>query len=108
MMFSDEALSIRHVVADSGLPALTGSPDQIAWAQTIRLDLLLSADTVLARLYREARNAELYPLRRMITASLRLRDVTPAAWWIASRNREMVALMQEMSHRSYALEFGEN
>jgi hypothetical protein len=48
---SDELNSIRYVIAASGLPTLTGSAQDIEWANTIRVQLLMEANGIIAGLH---------------------------------------------------------
>jgi hypothetical protein len=106
----DELRSIRYAISESGLPALTGGAQEIEWANTIRIDRLMEANNIVARLHQmlpEGENSQAN-LEDAILASRRLRESTPAAWWIASRNTEMEMLLQQLAHRSYAMESGRN
>lgn len=105
---SEEQNAIRNVIAESGLPLLTGSTQDIAWANTIRLQLLMEANGTIARLHQVSPESKISHtnLEDAILAARRLREATPAEWWIAHRNMDMDTLLRELSHRSYAMEYG--
>ena len=107
---SDELRSIRSVIAESGLPLLTGNTEEVAWAKTIRIELLMEANGIIARLNQimPAGDKSRANLDEAILASRRLREATTAAWWISRRHTDVDALLRELAHRSYALESGRN
>jgi hypothetical protein len=106
----DELRSIRHAIAESNLPTLTGTIQDIEWAKTIRIELLMEANSIIARLHQEMPEGDTphAELEDAILASRRLREATPAAWWIARSNTDADTLLRELAHRSYAMEYGRN
>lgn len=89
---------------EAGLPALTGSDRQVAWAETLRADRLRQIDTMiatetdrLARIDAEGRPADLIDRQRQgLDIIARLRDLavskTDAKWWIDYRSQRIGAL----------------
>lgn len=76
--------------AQAGLPALTGSEKQIAWAEAIRRTALIGADEVRAKAEAFAaahpdRATETAPALALIA---RAEAETSAAWWIDHRTAE--------------------
>lgn len=106
----DELRSIRFAISESGLPVLTGSAQDIEWAKTIRVQLIMEANGIIARLHQAIPpgNSSNPDLEDAILASRRLRESIPAAWWIARRNTDVDILLRELAHRSYAMESGRN
>jgi hypothetical protein len=106
----DELRSIRHAISESGLPTLTGTLQDIEWAKTIRIELLMEANSIIARLHQEIPEGDPphADLEEAILASRRLREATPATWWITHRNTDANTLLRELAHRSYAMEYGRN
>lgn len=102
--------STRDVIAASELPTLAGDYQQIELAKTIRIDMILKANRLMAKLHQRVHLGDLSPgcLQQAMMASLRLRDTTLATWWIARRNMSMGTLLQELAHRSYAMESARN
>lgn len=97
---SDAQNSVRHAIASSGLPRLTGSRADIQRADAIRIDMLQAANERIAQLDVRAE------IDRAVLGAMRLRDITRASWWIACQDHEMTALLEDLSHRSCALESG--
>ncbi|HZO90464.1 MAG TPA: hypothetical protein VFB38_19210 [Chthonomonadaceae bacterium] len=76
-------------ITQAGLPALSGSAEQIAQAESIRTQILMRADDLVSALRAEERLFELPaphppPAIGEVEAALqRLRNQADAAWWIA-------------------------
>lgn len=102
--------------AERGLPALTGSPKQVAWAETIRskavteieqaagsLLAMLAADVV--KTLGEGRDIELGELRDAATLLIvERRDETSASWWIDHSHTDWtVDIRQDLRKRLPAL-----
>ena len=102
--------SLRQVIAESDIPLITGNSQDIIWAKEIRIELLLGVNQWIARLQNQVSLGEVpsAQLEKTILASRRLRDITPAVWWIACRNRNLGVLLSELVDPSYRLESGGN
>ena len=68
---------------DMNLPALTGTEKQVAWAETIRQQLLADLDTFI---YRSTRG-EVNP--QLLGALEQIKSKTEARWWIDRRGMDM-------------------
>ncbi|HLJ55412.1 MAG TPA: hypothetical protein VKT77_10260 [Chthonomonadaceae bacterium] len=107
---SDETPGTKEMIAEGGLPALTGSDADLPLAHEIRTRILVEADDVLTRLrsdavITDAQTDTAIVSPRQVTpdqvhaaqAALgRLRGVTDADWWLAQRNRSASELLEEM------------
>ena len=105
----DQRLNLRHIIAESDMPRLIGSSQDIDWATPIRVELLLGVNTWIAQLQSQVTLGQRSQaqLDETMQASHQLQKTTLASWWIASRNQAPAALLEELSHRSYAMEYGE-
>ena len=82
------------------LPALTGTPKQIAWAMTLRHQALVDAETYLDYLResgqlkgRVGRDTELFEAQKeRLLEPLKAR--TEAAWWIDRRHESGASLLE--------------
>ncbi len=84
------------------LPALTGTPKQIAWAMTLRYQALADAENYLDYLResgqlkgRVGRDTELFEAQKeRVLEPIRAR--TEAAWWIARRHEPGASLLESV------------
>lgn len=88
--------------AAAGLPPLTGSNKQIAWAETIRAAKLQTiADAIAGRLDHMTLIGwfgDVDPLDPGVAATVpALQAQTSASWWIDRRDRKAVALLEEIA-----------
>ncbi len=106
----EEIRAIRYSIGTSNLPALTGSTSAIVQATSIRMDMLMEANKVVGHIGQmvSAGDISRSHLDSAIFGSRQLREEAPAAWWIEHRNTNMSLLLRELSHRSYAMEYGRN
>jgi len=85
------------------LPALTGTPKQIAWAMTLRHKALADAETYLDYLResgqlkgsRVSKDAELFEAQKERVLEP-LKTQTEAAWWIDRRHEPGASLLESM------------
>ena len=84
------------------LPALTGTPKQIAWAMTLRHQALAGAETYLDYLResgqlkgRVGRDMELFEAQKERVLEP-LKDRTEAAWWIDRRHEPGASLLESL------------
>ena len=105
----DQRLNLRQIIAESDMPHLIGSSQDIEWATPIRAELLLGVNHWIAQLQSQVTLGQRSQaqLDETMQASHQLQNTTLASWWIASRNQAPAALLKERSHRSYAMEYGE-
>jgi hypothetical protein len=81
-----------EAASKAGLPKLTGSEKQIAWAETIRMKVIAQAQDAINRTATTpARQAQVAPLLAKLKAQ------TNAAWWIDNRTRSGIELLKEMA-----------
>ena len=79
--------------ADAGLPALTGSDKQVAWAETIRrpvVDALIKTRDKVASANRPqwaSERAHVEAVKALATVAGEIIAQTSAKWWIDNRNR---------------------
>ena len=85
-----------------GLPTLTGTPKQVAWALTLRHEALSHAEAYLDGLRgsgrlkgRVARDVELFEAQKERLLEP-MRAQSEAAWWIDRRHDSPVALLESM------------
>ena len=103
----EEFNSLRHAIASSGLPVLTGNYQEIGWANALRIDRFIESNRILALLHQQPQEGSApHDREEMVFASMRLRDKTEAAWWIEQRHTDTQTLLQGLTHRSYAMESG--
>jgi len=76
--------------AEAGLPALEGTPKQVAWAESIRVKAITYLEERFATITPE-RQAQIAPL----LAKLKAQD--KAAWWIDNRNLLPVDMLRAIS-----------
>lgn len=77
--------------AEAGLPALEGTPKQIAWAESIRVKAIADAEAAIAATATTAeRKAQVAPLLAQ------LKGENSAAWWIDNRKRTGVQLLMAL------------
>ena len=80
---NDEARVLSHL---DGLPVLSGTPGQTAWAESIRRRLITQADAMIAAHAADPRAQEEPSIMAMWNARLEaLRRQTSASWWIDTR-----------------------
>ncbi len=78
--------------SEAGLPELTGSEKQVAWAETIRMKVIAQAEEAIARTATTPeRKAQVAPLLAKLTAQ------TNAGWWIDRRSKSGIELLKEMA-----------
>ena len=96
-----EARRAANVIASdankaNGLPALSGSPKQVDWAETIRAEKLAEIDTHYAKMLSQWAAMDLTPAqaeqiergKHMFMAGLAtLKGESSAAWWIDNKDR---------------------
>jgi len=70
--------------AAAGLPVLEGTPKQVAWAESIRAEILSGEEEVRARI--AAPNAPADQVALAEKALKRVRNQSSAAWWIEHRH----------------------
>ena len=104
-----EARQAANVIAaaankGNGLPALSGSPKQTAWAETIRAEKLTEIDTHYAKMEQKWASMDLTTSQTdqiergkvMFAAGLAaLKSETRAAWWIANKGRPGRLIVKE-------------
>lgn len=93
----DQAASAQ--AADLGLPELTGSDRQIAWAMTIRATALTGLDTWRAQIAERLANHPEEQERAdqlLTTLETVVAGHTDARWWIDNRVRTVDALQREV------------
>ena len=93
------AINARMAAANaaSGLPALTGSEKQVAWAETIREAIIRQADARLDEAIQaepEDRQAEATAMAAEVKRLIRAE--TKASWWIDNRGRPIADLIKPM------------
>lgn len=112
---AEESATAAEKSAQAGLPALTGTPKQIAWAETLRRELLDRIERVLPHLTTTGTPDELKgdylagltlgTLRELreeegeeaVTATLAvLRRQASASWWIDQRDKDLERLVGEL------------
>lgn len=79
-----ESKDMAEQAEKQGLPKLIGSEKQVAWAERIRRDALISDHNVL-RPDNEIQNHAQFSLAK--EARKYLESQTSAAWWLENRNR---------------------
>jgi hypothetical protein len=92
-----EATAAANAVAakaasEAGLPELTGSEKQIAWAETIRMKAIAEAEAAIAR---TATTPERQEQVAPLLAKLKAQD--QARWWIDSRSKSGIELLKGMA-----------
>ena len=81
----------RSFAIRSGLPALTGTPSQIEWAEQIRM-------RVIKNIERQIRSGQGYQRTAVFQGNReRLLQHTSASWWIENRNRAGVAAVRRQN-----------
>lgn len=76
-----------------GMPTLTGTEKQIAWALEIRLQMINAYDQFTTQMMRQAKpGMEELARGRFAVVRERLLGKTAAAWWIDNRHQEPVTL----------------
>jgi hypothetical protein len=90
-----ESQAAQDFAREQGLPALTGSPKQIAWAERIRKEQIGKVETEAAKYrgmivklqaLRELREAETQAIAAFEAAVAAVRAEASAAWWIDHRH----------------------
>jgi hypothetical protein len=80
-----EAAAARKAAVDAGLPALTGSDKQIAWASDIRAHVLREFDAAKAKIAEAvARKPNAAKVPAVLAEIDKMRKNTSAKWWIES------------------------
>lgn len=81
-----------EAASKAGLPKLTGSEKQVAWAETIRMKAIAEAEAAIAR-------TATTPERQEQVAPLlaKLKAQTDSGWWIENRSSTGVVLLKEMA-----------
>lgn len=109
---AEAAAAAEAAATAQGLPALTGSPKQVAWAETVRQALLARLDAACADAVGQARELEAegrmqFPAGaadRVALAALVLQGEavlqTAASWWIDRRDCLLAGGLYE-SYRAY-------
>lgn len=78
--------------AEAGLPALEGTPKQVAWAESIRVKAIAQVEELIAATATTPeRQAQVAPLLA------RLKAQTKAAWWIDNRTLQPVDMIRAMA-----------
>lgn len=99
---AEQAQAATYTEAE-GLPALSGSEKQVAWATTIRAGLVAGVmaerDTFLALGRRQGASDERIAEQMALfdRAVDAVRGQTSAAWWIDHRDESASALLREMA-----------
>lgn len=92
---ADKADEVKAVEDEAGLPEMTGSVKQIAWARKIRAEkvgeIVTYIDTMRAKV--PADKTEIYE-QRVALVMTGLAGKTSASWWIDSRDMGRDRLMQ--------------
>lgn len=104
----DSAEAIIHAAVE-GLPALTGTPKQVGWAERIRHQLLAGLKKERLRFEAEARadllNGDISPktyddaLSAFDFALDKVYKMVDASWWIDHRDLSPRMLIWEVTHR---------
>lgn len=89
--------------ASAALPALSGSDKQVAWANTIRVDLLRQVDGIVTEL--DARGSSEEQERARMLRQLAL-QMTSASWWIDRRRHTAIDLLREVNQSVDAVRGG--
>lgn len=76
----------------SGLPELTGSPKQIAWAEQIRADQMKKIDAYLEQA-KVACDAETLKRIERVLSYIR-QNMAKASWWVDNRNNSPAILIR--------------
>lgn len=79
--------------AESGLPPLTGSEKQIAWAETIRKQKIATVEEEINKMPGEKKGQSVYP--RLMAAVQKIRERTSSHWWIENREMHIRLLIEE-------------
>ncbi len=78
---------------ESGLPALTGTEKQVAWAETLRMQMLALIDEAIYTHIKADQRGDI----RLLDAVESIKAKTDARWWIENRQelsaRDMIALI---------------
>lgn len=74
-----------EVAKENGLPALTGTEKQIAWAETIRQKMLADIDEFIFKSVKE----EMRNDPKLLEAVEHIKGKTEARWWIDNRGMNM-------------------
>jgi hypothetical protein len=87
---SKENAAAATAARERGLPTLTGTPKQIAWAESIRVKMIADIDAMIA-------GAEISPEHEDIVnaAVRRIKQATNAAWWIDQRYKPVIMIVDE-------------
>jgi len=98
------AADAARQAAEQGLPALSGSPKQVAWAESIRADILAQCEAAVAKAdkvaaERDLSEADEAELARIHAALDALRAEASAGWWIDHRGEGTLALRAKAPER---------
>lgn len=92
--------------AEAGLPALEGTPKQIAWAETIRAGIVQQVEQVrsklaeaggLDKLRADGPAEKIAALERQLACIEVLLGKTSASWWIDHRTQTLPQLLQAVA-----------
>ncbi len=92
----EENQEAAEVAREQGLPQLTGSDKQIAWAETIRQQMLAEIDSFIFRdIKAEHRNDP-----KLFEAVDHIKNTTEAHWWIDNRGLNMRYELRNLLERA--------
>lgn len=90
-MAACEALEVAH-----GLPALDGSPKQVAWARTLRASMITDMEQTFAEMASKVRPGMEQTFEERAAAVMQaLYGCTSARWWIDARDIKGMALAEK-------------
>ena len=96
--YREQSQDAQIANAISGLPSLTGTDKQSAWAETIRKTKITDIDAMIAGALADPQAQEEPVLIAALQAAARaVRDQTSAAWWIDRRDSSARSLVRDMA-----------
>lgn len=84
--------------AEAGLPALTGSEKQVAWAETIRAEKLGAIQEAIEELQGQCPKAKWPEVEgKLVAATDALQAQTAASWWIDHRDLKVAYILADLA-----------